>query len=821
MGSATGDTLSDCVDDYAIKCYNTAETATIVYEGGVSGTKVFETEFLVGDSSSITCELEAPLLSDGTTMGTQTVVIDLSCTNEVVDDLYVDDEFGALRIWGYTNREDGYRQQCRRPKVPEIESITCEACCSEPPTFCSETGVTGAQDKFVPKAGKCVDGTLPASTRAQLKDFVINHGGATCQSNNREPSGAKGSVVWTSGHNSNQNFDIDTDDVEAQVAAVEAQVAAAERKLCNAEANEGNICPDLTITFTCCDPCRMPGTVLSKPDSCIETEAKFSIGFQTVEQCPMPEPRPCLEYPDVPAFSSSPFISGQLIPLNICPTSSSTISSMQFQYISGSAAASKNTQGDVGVVMGTSKGTASTITVVSAVGGNIGQTFAEVREGDYFTVKGIFGDDILLDVQSIGATGNTPRMQRVNIHTSCSAPLAVGDQFGGIVVTGFNGYAVATASAAISTGTSGYSLPVVPFSVNVAEDVCYMETCPFGYDYSESVPTAPPCTLCCSMSPYFTEPFDEDFPKVDNLMCSNDTHPLPAETMTALSTWFDSKGGATCTLRNMGFDEPVWHAYVHHIDGNKTEVMNASEVAAYFCEESAGTCPSASMSFKCCDPCADGEPDEFCEEGTVDLQIFDNQKPVIKVDSTAPLECKKNVDPNDAIRAWEDSAVCSDAQQPSSNPLTINSTTNISGYPLVFPVNTTNRCNQRKTVTLDCMDDCENDVSASAEFFYSDTQKPFFVERPKDFSHTCDGTLGLNFLSDRTPFDANMSITDTLDLWVNRGLTGYEGSADDKCAAPEDLVWTPNTLTPIFVKEVGSRSVVYLCVCFGGGECGC
>ena len=928
LGNATGDALSDCVENYQVNCYNSAESGTVVYQGGVSGTKVFETSYLQGDSSRITCDITAPCLTNGTNTCTQEIIIDLSCAFSVEDDLHVDDSFGALRLWGYTRRGNGARQECRRPPVPVVESITCEKCCTMPPTFCDDSE---AKDEYVPKVGKCVNGSLPAATRAELTNFVREHAGAVCESNNREPSGAKGSVVWYP----------ESDDS----AAVEAQVASVEASLCAAEESGGEICPDTELTFTCCDPCADPHDV----NACITTSASFNIGFQSADECPLPNPRPCLPYPDIPAFAASPFSSeNQLIPFKICSEASSTITSIQFQYTSGSAAASVHKQDGMAVVMGTSKGTASAITIASAEGGNIGQTFADVRVGNYFTVSGSFGSDILLDIQSIGVSGNTPRMQRINIHTSCSKPLAVGDTFGGVIITGFNGFAVETAASAITTGAHGYSMPVSAYSVNVLEDICYMESCPFGYDYTGPIPVAPSCTLCCSMPPYFTKPFDEDFPKVDD-KCADPVNGdfLPPATMSALETWFDNKGGASCSLRNMKFDDPVWHAFVHTGD-NKTEVFNATDVAAYFCEVDAGTCPTMKLTFKCCDPCAKGEPDMFCEEGTAEIKIVDQEPPVIETQQTQRMECTKGTDPNDNIKTWEAAATCTDGQQPltgevgltnTSAKMSFSSSTG-GGYPFAYPITQRSECVQLEKVDLVCVDDCANDAATQTEFIFEDTQKPFFVERPKDFYHQCDGSLGLQFHSssyNRDPLDVNilatdassawspyfdysgqryvhgdymvmdnhdgslsiiydlhlnetdsvggihihegtncsidakrhhysgdlaedpwttqwstdsvghahgthsinsgfnyndnngrtvivhdsagtriacavlepstvkMTIASALNLWINRKLTGYEGSADDKCASPDQLTWTPNTYNPTFNKEYGAR----------------
>jgi hypothetical protein len=117
---------------------------------------------------------------------------------------------------------------------------------------------------------------------------------------------------------------------------------------------------------------------------------------------------------------------------NICGNAGySRPNSVTFRYVEGGSTMSSN-QGGKSSVTGSSSGTAS-ITLYS----NSQRGTAVVQPGQEFAI----GNGGGLDTETMFIIASAAGSQRISIHTSCSEPMYVGDQYGGLKLVDFDGQA--------------------------------------------------------------------------------------------------------------------------------------------------------------------------------------------------------------------------------------------------------------------------------------------------------------------------------------------------------------------------------------------
>lgn len=788
----TGDELAsyDKTIPYEVKCTNAAGgSEQVVVEKTLVGTSIFETTLLSGNFDRIKCEITSAC-ADGNGSCTQTIEFDLTCE----DELFVDEKFGALTIWDFSYRGTPTFGQCPRPDPPPTIDTECSECCVMAPEICDD-----AKPKRVNKIDKCSAGKLPTSTLTELTAWVSSQAKATCRSRNMQSSKAPGVVAWFPG----------------TASEIQDAVDELETRLCAAEASD--ICPETSYTFTCCDPC-----FEGDPAGCVETTATFDLGYEALSECPS-APVNCL-----PATSTNQVVAS--LGANACRIGG--LSSLEFQYIGGSVL--NNIQSGKAQVTGTSKGLAEAITF-RARNSLMGATFRGVNLRDRITIKAssmgtaYFQPDISIMIQSrSSATGG--ESQVIDLHTSCSEGLYIGNIFGGLRLIGYNG----VTAISLMASTSLIDPSATTGGISNMEAECPANTCVTN-PFAPQDP-APECHLCCIMGPTFTTPSDVRLPKIDT--CSP-TKSMPEPASDAITQWFNNHGGATCRLRNLQYDEPVWTAYallkgaeVEDPETAGAQITSANDLLDLMCSESADSCPTVLVKFKCCDPCSPTAADDFCDEATVEVEIIDKDKPVFKdLPTRTTMECRdqddvqglSQVTMSDSVTAWSSGVTCVDFQQSTAPALT----SNLASFTPFTPYtgNAEEFCVQNSMVKWECKDDCDNMAVAFRGVTIRDSLAPTIVSPPSDMTIDCSDPNSAQILGDwlqrMNPYEAPPTGSGSgSDQRMRRFMDGpsedgevYRGQADvftyspgvaaDRCVAADKLTWERAEVDPVF-KSLGS-----------------
>eukprot|EP00038_Savillea_parva_P013570 m.8626 g.8626 ORF g.8626 m.8626 type:complete len:2827 (-) comp2555_c0_seq1:312-8792(-) len=656
--------------------YDQGQPATLTIQGGnQKGKHTISGAPLSGNLQSISCKdadvsiagnlitlsnLDSSGIECSITSGSQVQTVDIHVSCSAPLDL--GDRYGALTLVDFSNYAGSASSQCQIGPKPPCELCVPPACDSSPATTPAASDVYTDHTPGFSCTGPVIDA---GPVKDAFKAWYDSFGGGTCETTNNVPDAR---VVRRA---------------RQTPGAGTVTYSAAEALLCA----EQEFCPEITLEFVCnelCDPTDSFGTLGSMGES------TFHVGYEEVSECP------------------GPVQSGPNTNCQVCfPDGNTKVkpTGLTFTYAAGQPVSNTiqlSDKPDKHVTTGSVLNGAQ-LTSASCDNGVSAQI-----NGNVLTISGISKSETICVLSDGSST------QTVNIHTSCSASINIGDRFGALTLIDFaNGY-----------GTSTFQCRGPP------------------------PPPPPPCPLCadpCVNMPAPHVPGDTSVTKEG--VCETielGQRVLPTATELAFQQWLDSY---TCTLNNPT-SAPAQKKYFVVRNDELVEFTSVSEVADILCNpggDSGDACHFIDVTFECCDPC---RPEDvsvlrpaLCQSDNATFSITDTTEPTIpwqpQTAECAQLGSNANAGrpfPADGVfQAWLDSAVCRDNGE------------NIIGDPdVVFEevgrVISGDSCQTTVAVTRGCKDECQNERLKTVVFTVEDTTKPNFSPAPQNGSDMCTST---------------------------------------------------------------------------------